>query len=316
MNQKLNDLWDRFQALRVWSNYGQRAPHKPLLALWAIGRCLNGHPRMASYELVEGELTKLLRRFGPFRTTTHAEHPFWRMRNDAMWEIDRPFLVNTTSSGDALVSSLREHDIQGGLLEQDYNVLRENHSLALQVAGSLVDAHFPGTRHDEILRATGIYPDSSYQGAFQEIPVHLDDFVQFRRRKRDPAFRWKVLDAYERRCAVCALAIRVDDDPDAVFALDAAHIRWHEAHGPASVENGLALCALHHRLFDAGTFTVLPDLGVFVAKMASGPGCDEWLARFHGQPLCVVPSDKLDRPAPRFLSWHLREVFRSPDEIG
>jgi hypothetical protein len=32
----------------VWKRGGERAPHKPLLALYAIGRALRGEPRMMS----------------------------------------------------------------------------------------------------------------------------------------------------------------------------------------------------------------------------------------------------------------------------
>src|SRR5437588_7846441 len=41
--------------------------------------------------------------------------------------------------------------------------------------------------------------------------------------------------------------------------LDAAHIRWHQAGGPDREGNGLALCVLHHKLFDLGAFTVSPS---------------------------------------------------------
>ena len=34
--------------------------------------------------------------------------------------------------------------------------------------------------------------------------------------------------------------------------LEAAHIRWHQFSGPDINENGLALCSIHHRLFERG----------------------------------------------------------------
>ena len=48
---------------------------------------------------------------------------------------------------------------------------------------------------------------------------------------------------YGYRCVICGFDLRLDNDP---LAVDAAHIRWHQAHGPNIVSNGLALCALHH----------------------------------------------------------------------
>jgi HNH endonuclease len=41
--------------------------------------------------------------------------------------------------------------------------------------------------------------------------------------------------------------------------LEAAHIKWFQARGPDVVQNGLALCSLHHKIFDLGAFTVLPE---------------------------------------------------------
>jgi len=60
-----------------------------------------------------------------------------------------------------------------------------------------------------------------------------------------------VLTAYEWRCAVCGFDVQLGAIP---IALDAAHIRWHQANGPDTERNGLALCALHHKTFDLGVF--------------------------------------------------------------
>ena len=120
------DLGVRFGALRAWRADGQRAPHKPLLALWAIGRCLRGEPRLAPFELVDAQLSALLARFGPHRKAVHSQYPFWRMRKDGVWEIDRPALVEETASRDATRQSLVEHNIHGGLHAVDYDALRAN----------------------------------------------------------------------------------------------------------------------------------------------------------------------------------------------
>ena len=58
-------LMRRFGLLQVWHANGQRAPHKALLALWAIGRCIRGEPRLVAYDVVDRELASLLRCLGP-----------------------------------------------------------------------------------------------------------------------------------------------------------------------------------------------------------------------------------------------------------
>ena len=310
----LDDPWQRFQRLKVWKVKGNRAPHKPLLALWAIGRCLRNEPRLAPFELVDRELTRLLRRFGPCRKVIHTEFPFWRMRNDDVWEVERPHLVTTTSKEDAHKSSLTTHGIRGGLLEADYDVFGKDPELAWRIAKLLVEAHFPGTLHDDIFRATGIEIGAFDQEDLE--PRHVPDqvrepdvFEEYRRRRRDSTFSRAVMDAYDSRCAVCEFAVRVEDIP---VALDAAHIKWHRAGGPPEIPNGLALCALHHRLFDYGVFTVLGNLEIRVIRNASGHGFPESLGRFDGK-LMQTPARRDHWPASEYLRWHRCQVFKSQE---
>lgn len=304
-------LVSRFLALRTWRGNGMRAPHKPLLALWAIGRCLNGEPRLTRFPHVDAALARLLRSFGPHRQAVHTEFPFWRMRKDEVWEVDRPEVVTLTSKGDAQRSSLKEHDIHGGLLADDYRAFREDPELARSVALSLIEAHFPDSYRDDLLTAVGI-DDVGLAEQARRDPVLGDvrgEYEIGRRRKRHPGFRPAVLDVYGERCAVCAFGVRVAGRP---AALEAAHIHWLKDAGPWDVSNGLSLCALHHRLFDRGAFALTGELEVQVSVRVDGPGAEESLGRFHGQRLRVLPRWERDRPDPRFADWHFREVFQRP----
>ena len=78
----------------------------------------------------------------------------------------------------------------------------------------------------------------------------------------------------------------------------------------------LALCVLHHKLFDEGAFTLAPPSErsvVLVSEAANGTtGFDEWLGRFHKQ-VVRAPIRKTHRPNARFLTWNVREVFQSPE---
>lgn len=306
-----SDILNRFSKLTQWNRNGSRAPHKPLLALWAISRCLAGMPRLASFEVVDRALAVLLKSFAPRRKgKPDTQDPFWRMRNDGVWEIPREDSMPPRPGNKAYRKDLFSKEIHGGLLEADYDALRRDPALAWRLAKSLLDAHFPETLHDAILASTGI---DSTALVYQDVPPAPDDYVFSRRRRRDARFRHIVLDAYGSRCAVCRFAVRDGPTP---YALEAAHIKWHQARGPDEVPNGLALCALHHRLFDGGVFTLLPgDYKVAVASDASGEGFDEWLGRFDGQPLLVTPSDERHLPEPGFLEWHGRWVYRSPQTM-
>lgn len=71
----------------------------------------------------------------------------------------------------------------------------------------------------------------------------------------------RVLDAYfpptlhADIAAVLGLDLRIGN---VSAGLEAAHIQWHTAGGPDVEANGLSLCALHHKLFDLGAFTLEP----------------------------------------------------------
>jgi len=97
--------------------------------------------------------------------------------------------------------------------------------------------------------------------------------------------------AYSSQCAICRLK--------ELRLLDAAHILSDvlEA-GEPTVQNGLSLCAIHHRAFDQNLVGVAPDYTVHVSRRLledeDGPMLD-LLKGFHEVPL-VVPRRTADRP--------------------
>jgi putative restriction endonuclease len=129
-------------------------------------------------------------------------------------------------------------------------------------------------------------------------------------RRRDPAFRDKVLLVYEYRCCVCGHDLRMGDH---AIGLEAAHIKWFQARRPDVVQNGLALCSLHHKIFDLGAFTVLPgnrQIG-FSRHLMGGDETKAKLLAHHGAGL-IQPQSRECLPNPEFLTWHRAEVFKEP----
>ncbi len=97
--------------------------------------------------------------------------------------------------------------------------------------------------------------------------------------------------------------------PSTSVALEAAHIRWHQANGSDEETNGLALCVLHHEMFDRGAFTVSEGV-VLVSDRAHGTsGFHETLMDYHGGSV-QEPQRPEWRPERRHLDWHGREVFK------
>jgi putative restriction endonuclease len=74
------------QHLTLWSKGNQRAPHEPLLVLYALGCWSRGVTEIPYFD-VEKDLIRLLREFGPPRRTPHPEQPFWRLQGDGLWVV-------------------------------------------------------------------------------------------------------------------------------------------------------------------------------------------------------------------------------------
>jgi len=282
----------KFETLNLAIKNGKRAPHKPLLVVSAIGDLMRGKDRLVPYSEIDKTLEELLSEFGTWRSRQNTQYPCWRLQNDGVWEVPEAGRVRLTASGDAFKSDLIECNIHWGFTEEIAQLLRTDPVLATDIIRIMLDGHFPReTLQDDILKRIGIELTST--GMI--------------RHKRDPNFRPKILKAYECRCAVCGFDLRLGQKP---VALEAAHIRWHQYGGPDLETNGLALCSLHHKLFDRGAFTLSSDFDILVSKDVKGTvGLCEWLTRFHGKKL-NFPQFQIYYPNENFTIWHFKEIFK------
>jgi putative restriction endonuclease len=289
-----DEIRDRFRTITVWRRGGERAPHKPLLALYAIARLLRGESRMIPYAEVDRELGKLLIEFGPRRQSYHPEYPFWRLQNDGLWKVSpSEGLTSRSSNTDAKKSELLEHNVHGGFLPEIYDTLSQDKPLARNIVQDLLNANFPESIHQDILDSVGI-----------EFAIDTRVVIA-----RSPDFRDRILRAYEYSCAVCGFDVRLGTVP---VALEAAHIKWHQAGGPDEEANGLALCTLHHKLFDRGVFTISNSMSVIVSEEANGTrGFQEWVVAYHGRAI-RPPQRPTYYPDENWVAWHVREVFQGP----
>lgn len=286
---------ERLSTLNVWQRGSERAPHKPLLVLLALGAFSRGECSLPFAE-VETRLGALLKEFGPPRKTMHPEYPFWRLQKDSgLWVVTADKPLRERQSGDAPpISELRAAHARGALGQDVQDELLSEPSALSAAVHELLEENFPETLHQDIKDAIGfVEPEAAPQTS--------------QRRRRDPNFRNAVLVAYQYRCAMCGLDLRVGT---VSVGLDAAHIKWHQARGPDSVNNGMTLCTLHHKLLDFGAFTIAPDHRVLVSEHVNGSrAVDEVLMRHHGVSVSV-PRRPDEHPNPEFLDWHRREVFK------
>ncbi len=292
MNDVQRAILSRVEGLRVYRQGGVRAPNKPLLLLLALGRASRGDKRLILFAEVEDELASLLRAYGPPRRVLHPEYAFWWLQSDKLWEVPNSYLLGLKESG--LSHSrleLREKQICGGFPEPIYNQLSRNPSFLSRVAKLILDSNFPSSIHEDILSSVGI-----------SLSVRI-------RIARDPKFRLEVLRAYEYRCAICSYDLKLGATD---FALEAAHIKWYQAGGPDNVNNGLALCAIHHKALDRGAVGLTDNLTVMISAELHGQSwVREWFNAFKGMPI-NYPTRTEWLPNPEYIIWHSKEVFRPP----
>ena len=311
----IDSLFQLFDNLNVWRSRNKRAPHKPLLALWAIGQCLEGRERLIKYDSIHKPLLRLLKRFGPLPMQSGPNVPFWRMQKDKIWDVTEAHRIQEGSDGDVRLSDLRKFKCRGGFPLPIYGAFRRDPVLALQIAHNLVDDHFPGIMRRHVLEATlgkyAVLPPTPWFPKVEGVGIPQLDIV-LERQGCYSSFKTKVLESYDYRCAVCNYSIEypVGIRP----ALEAAHIRWRSHDGLDDSNNGLSLCALHHELFDSGIFTVRP--GSFKIEVAESvldlnrDHPDNPITKLNNQELRSLPRRRSDRPGTANLEWHSKNVFR------
>lgn len=283
----------RINELNIWKRDGERAPHKPLLLLLALARLNQDYDRLLSFKSIQEPLKNLLMNFGPPRKSFHPLYPFWYLKNDGLWEIPgSDELKHREGKKEPLKSELIKHNIKGGFPVQIFKVFKNDRKLFENVVKNLLDAHFPQSLHEDILNEIGI-----------------DLYSQIRRKKRNPNFRYNVIQAYEHQCAICGCDIKLGHLD---MVLEAAHIKWFQAGGPDEVQNGIALCVFHHKAFDRGAIGLSDDLKVIISADAYGhSNFADWFFSFKGQKVRKPISDTL-LPKYEFINWHRRQVFRLP----
>ncbi len=288
-----DEVLQRLASLRQHERDGRRSPHKPLLVLLALGRLAETGSSRIPWSVAEQKLADLIEEFGPPSQTGRAQsaaYPFTRLRADGVWTLDSDVPMDR-------VTPLRQ-GVSGGLEAELEQVLRNHPALLSNAARTLVDAHFPGTVAPDVLIAVGLDPELVDADTGPITTVQPD-------RRRSSAWPAAVLEAWDRQCAFCGFDGMAGGVP---VGLEAAHIRWFKLDGPDDLDNGLALCSLHHKLFDRGMLGLDDDVTVVVSKRFSArTPHGRAVYELHGRRLAPRPGTPL--PAQRHAAWHREQVF-------
>ncbi len=162
-----------------------------------------------------------------------------------------------------------------------------------QTARELVESQFPSTLIPDVLQAVGL-------------ELELGEHLVKVGRHRSASWRALILESWDRSCAFCGYDGQLGGAP---VGLEAAHVRWFNHDGPDVADNGLALCSLHHKLFDRGALGLDGQMRVKVASVY-GARTDQGRAVYdlHERELRPRPGTAL--PAERHVAWRDREVFK------
>ncbi|MFE5210578.1 phosphorothioated DNA-binding restriction endonuclease [Streptomyces sp. NPDC056600] len=295
------ELTRRLSLLRRARIAGRRAPHKPLLVLWLLGRFAETGSTEVSYDMAEEPVSRLINDFGPAvrspaAARQRAAMPFVHLERE-LWDLRDKDGEEIGPGAPERRGWLRDRGAHGRLRPEVELLLAEPGMLG-QAVRLLMEQHFTTALETVICDAIGL--DLAGLADPGERPAT-------RGRRRRTGFTEEVLQAYAYACAFCGFDGALGRNP---VGLEAAHVRWHSQDGPDEVGNGLALCSLHHTLFDVGVLGILPDLRIqvsplYVARSAAGRATD----MLHGQPV-ALPRPGRPRPSPEHVDWHARQVFK------
>jgi putative restriction endonuclease len=290
-----DEVVDRLTSFRQYMHNGQRVPHKPLLVLMALGKLDREGTSAIPWGDAEQQLADLITEFGPPSRTSRpqtAAYPFTRLRGDGIWTLDRDV-------PDDNLGPLRTGDVTGRLGSELENALRERPSLITTAARRLVEAQFPMTVAPDVLTAVGLDPDYTFGTATELVS-------RSPQRRRSSAWVQAILDAWDRQCAFCGYDGQLGG---AIVGIEAAHVRWFNLGGPDVADNGLALCALHHKLLDRGALGLSSDCRVQVSTAFSArTDMGKRVYELHDRPVQARPGTAL--PRPEFVTWHTTQVFK------
>lgn len=304
MNDESTELLNRIHALRTYRQGDRRAPHKPLLILYAIAQLQHGN-RSIPFEDVKQGLDPLLLAYAPPVKRRHQpELPYWHLATDGLWIVADADRLDRQASGFPTMAALRNST--AGFPDSIADQLSNDKTLVNSIVRQLLDEHFAPSTHDDILDSIALNIETK-----NVVSEKLVDYTVNRR--RDPQFREHVLRAYEYRCAFSGFRAALNGS---YFGCEAAHVQWHSHNGPDNLSNGIALEPTIHKLFDVGAWSLTDDRTIIVSSHFTGT--DETVERIrsqHGQPLRPpLPGEpSLNN---EYIRWHreseLGGVFRSP----
>ncbi len=294
---KRQDILELVNNLKPHKRGHVESPHKALLLLYSLGRIQRGCERLQGYRDLELDIKKLFEMRG-IRPRPHM--PFKALRTDKLWEVPDNENLTVTANGSFLIRELKELDVVGGLPRDIHDELQNDPKLVAEVTLMLLHRFFPETHHEDLLQAVGL----------TSVVVENHPYIPSHRLWRDPKFREMVIDEYGARCAICEQDLTIGGLP---FDIEAAHIRPVCDNGPHIIQNGLAMCSLHHRAFDRGVIGLREDKHLYRVMVSDQvEGTSRRALLDINNRAVAPPRRRKSSPDLKYVEYHQRHYFRSP----
>lgn len=286
------DVLKQFAAVNPNVQNGFTKPHKYLVLLLALRELRENKTSALVWNESSSRIEKLIEQFNN-KKNVNAKNPFFRLSSDGIWEVTPNF------SPEAKLSDLQKENPVGRLSSAIENQLLEDPELFAKVVRFILDTAFTDSIYEDVLVSVGFDPHEILYAN----PVTISDIAK---KRRDPNWPRKILQAWENRCAFCGYDGKIDSTP---VGIDAAHIRWFNQEGPDALDNGLALCTLHHRLLDRGVLGFKdPETLTVSSSFAAVSESGKRVYDLHDSKL--EPRFGTELPATQHVEWHTENIFR------
>ncbi len=201
--------------ITIWRKGEQRAPHKPLLLLYVLSHYRQGHDRHLIMLLKFMSNCWIYWSAMPQRREQRPDMPFWRLKGDGFWELQNAEFCSTSGSRQPPKRELIEYNVAGGFDAVNFALVTKKRKLIDTLAQQILRRIFrPVFRKTSLTRWVLIFA-----------PLSVN------------AIRSSAGGATSLQLSMCGLRLQYAPRQRPI-ALEAAHIRWKQHHGPCEVPNG------------------------------------------------------------------------------
>jgi putative restriction endonuclease len=263
--------------------------HKPLLILFCISEIDKGSPNIFYFDKIEIQITSLIQKYGLKNTKIiKPEYPFLFLSSDnQLWNCS----VNKFNL--KYPDSPSKSDLQGsyGSFTDDFLGFLKVKENRINLVKSILNSYWSEYYYCDILTDLGL--------------LSYFKFFNSKSSYRSQKFVEDVLDFYERKCAICNQSIRL---ADSLIGIDACHLRPLQHKGSDTINNGIALCKVHHWALDRGAISLNQNYKILVSKKMNGQMADEYFFQYELKDI-FIPRNEDNHLDISNIDYHYQYIF-------